>query len=650
MLTALSLLIVMNAPSAPANSPFLSPTFGDHMVLQRDKPNTFWGWTTPGEKVQVEIAGKKATGRAEADGRWSVRIKPPAVGGPYTVTVRGPETVVLNDVLVGDVWICSGQSNMEMGLTAVDHGQEDAVAANDPELRVFMAERQVGFVPHRSNDGQWKICTPTAVAQGGWGGFSAVGYHFGKELRERLKVPIGLIQAAWGGTSAEAWVSREGLAKFGDFDPQLADLEGRINRHEPALGTYTGLWLMDHDLGSRPGSHWEAEGLDDSDWTLTTLQDGPRAVGAADTGSVIWYRTSITLPDPLPEGMVTLSLGEIRLDDWVWANGKPVGNGSGQYPRIYQLWPGSLRPGKNELAIRALSPEAHGGFVSSPATQYLDLSNDQRVKLDGPWRAKLGFAIAEGTAKPHDTNPNPSVPTTLYNGMIAPIAPLAVRGAIWYQGETNSGRGEQYQRLLPALIADWRKQFGRQEIPFYIVSLAAFQPRKTEAGDDYWAELREAQALTAQKVKRSGLAITIDVGDAADVHPRDKTTVGHRLALNALALEYGLEIPYSGPVYRSLTVEGSSIRVHFDHTNGGLTAKGGKLEEFSVAGADRKWHWAEAKIDGDTVVVSSTEVAKPVAVRYAWQSNPAATLYNAAGLPAVPFRSDRWKLLSAGQK
>jgi sialate O-acetylesterase len=348
--------------------------------------------------------------------------------------------------------------------------------------------------------------------------------------------------------------------------------------------------------------------------------------------------------------MATLSLGDIHQDDWVWVNGKLVGNGGGQYPRIYQLWPGSLRPGKNEIAIRVLSPDEKGGFVSPAATMYLDLSNDHRVALDGLWRAKLGFAIAKDTAKPHDTNPNPSVPTTLYNGMIAPIAPLAVRGAIWYQGETNSGRGEQYQRLLPALIADWRRMFGGQEIPFYIVSLAAFQPRKSEPGDDFWAELREAQAMTAKNVKRSGLAISIDVGDAADVHPRDKTTVGHRLALNALALEYGVEAPYSGPVYRSLEIEGSSIRVHFDHTDGGLTSKGAKLEEFSVAGADRKWHWAEARIEGDTVVVSSPEVAKPVAVRYAWQSNPAATFYNGAGLPAVPFRTDRWKLLSAGQK
>ncbi len=300
------------------------------------------------------------------------------------------------------------------------------------------------------------------------------------------------------------------------------------------------------------------------------------------------------------------------------------------------------------IAIRVFTGAQAFSFLGNDDQVYLELADGSHLPLAADWKSKVSFNPVLASSKPRDTEPNPTVPTVLFNGMIAPLAPLAIRGVIWYQGETNSGRGAQYRRLLPAMIADWRRAFGQGDFPFYIVSLANFMARDPNPGDDYWAELREAQAMTAATVPNSGLAVAIDVGEAGDVHPKDKKTVGERLAANALAKEYGRKVEFSGPVLKAAKREGPGFRLSFDHASG-LNAKG-NLEGFAIAGADRKWHWAIAAIDGRTVVVNSPEVAEPIAVRYAWGHNPAASLYNGAGFPAVPFRTDDWPLLSANSK
>jgi sialate O-acetylesterase len=625
------------------------------MVLQRNKPNTFWGWTTPGEEVTVSVAGKKATGQAGADGRWVVNLMPPKAGGPYRVLVEGSigretagkpdravidirdkKSAVLEDVLVGDVWLCTGQSNMEFGLSQSLGGQAEVGAANQPNLRLFMVPRQVGYAPKAVNGGEWRVCNSKTVAQDGWGGFSAVGYHFGRKLQTELGVPIGLVEDCWGGTSAEAWTGAKGLSPLGDFAPQLAQVESLQTSGGPVFGTYNNLWMDQYDPGRREG--WQASSFDDSDWASTNLPGGP-----AGTRRVVWLRKTVDVP---ASGPATLYLNRIDDTDTTWVNGNLAGTTG--FDWAWRRYPVTLQPGRNVIAVRVFTGGQASSFLGGADQMYLDLSNGSHVSLAGEWKTKVSFDPVLASSKPRDMEPNPTVPTVLYNGMIAPLAPLAIRGVIWYQGETNAGRGAQYRRLLPAMIADWRRAFGQGDFPFYIVSLANFMARDPNPGDDYWAELRDAQAFTAATVPHSGLAVAIDVGEANDVHPKDKKTVGERLAANALAKEYGRKIEYSGPIFKAAKREGGGFRLSFEHA-GGLKAKG-VLAGFAVAGSDRKWHWATGKIESGSVLVSSSEVMDPVAVRYAWGHNPAATLYNGAGFPAVPFRSDDWPLLSANSK
>lgn len=616
--------------------PFLSPNFGSHMVLQRNKPNTFWGWTAPGEKVTVSVTGKREVGTAGADGRWVVKLTPPKVGGPYKVVVEGSKRVELDDVLVGDVWLCTGQSNMEFGLSQSLGGQAEVAAADQPNLRLFMAPRQVGYAPRSVNGGEWRVCNPKTVAQDGWGGFSAVGYYFGRKLQTELGIPIGLVEDCWGGTSAEAWTSADGLNPLGDFAPQLAQIEKLQSAGGPVFGTYNNLWMDEYDGGR--GDGWQAPSFDDSAWATTNLPNGP-------TGSkrVVWLRKTVDVPTG---GAATINLNRIDDTDTTWVNGNLLGTTS--FDWAWRRYPVTLLPGRNVIAVRVFTSGRPTSFLGNADQMFLEMADGSHLSLAGDWKTKTSFNVLTASSKPRDAEPNPTVPTTLYNGMIAPLAPLAIRGAIWYQGETNAGRGAQYRRLLPAMIADWRRAFGQGDFPFYIVSLANFMARDPNPGDDYWAELRDAQAFTASTIPHSGLAVTIDVGDANDVHPKDKKTVGERLAANALAKEYGRKVEFSGPVLKSANREGNGFRVTFDHA-GGLSAKG-SLEGFAIAGSDRKWHWATGKIEGGSVLVTSSEVAEPVAVRYAWGHNPAATLYNGAGLPAVPFRTDDWPMLSINSK
>jgi sialate O-acetylesterase len=463
---------------APAHArdsrPFLHPLFGSHMVLQRGIKAPVWGWTTPGARVTVSIAGKSASAEAGPDGKWMARVGPLKAGGPHTLKVSGPQTATLDDILVGDVWVASGQSNMEMSVADSRDAALEIAAANHPRLRLFKVARAVALSPRDTVDGHWDVCSPATV-----GGFSAIAYYFGREVHAKTGVPIGMLQACWSGTVAEAWTSADALAKMPDFATNLAK-----NR--------------------------------------------------------------------------------------------------------------SLR---NQL-------------LADPTS--VDLSNQ------------------------------PNLATVLYNGMIAPVLPFGIKGVIWYQGSSNASRAFQYRTLLPALINDWRARWDIGDFPFYIGQLYNFMPRLPEPKDDEWAELREAQSMTAKALPHSGIAVNIDIGEAGDIHPKNKQDVGRRLALIALAKDYGNKMEYSGPDYKAMAVDDGKIRLSFTHVDGGLEAKGGKLTSFAIAGADRKFVWADAVIKGDSVIVSSPSVPVPVAVRYAWASNPDCNLYNKVGLPASPFRTDDW--------
>ena len=619
--------------------PFVSPMFGNNMVLQRGKPNVIWGWSRPGEKITVEIAGHAATAVVGQDGRWQAKIEPPAPGGPYTLKIFSAEqTNEFHEVLVGDVWLCGGQSNMELGLARAQNGADEIKAADHPEIRLFTVRKNVAYSPAAVPAGAWKICSPRTVAEEG--SFSAVAYFFGRKLQDELHVPVGLVVDCLGGSPVESWTSPEALHQVKDFDPLLAEIERLRAKGGPAYGSFLMHWLDEYDIGNNV---WQATNLDDSTWQPVQLPGDFQTLSLSDAPCVCWFRKEITLPDPLPAGKATLLLGSIEKMDTAWLNGHWVGASSWvENPRAYTVGDGILRPGTNFLAIRVFRLKPHGGFLAQPGDLRLALGDGTAVPLAGEWKGKVSVDARPPHPLPLTWENYPTMPAVLFEGMIRPVAPLAIRGAIWYQGEANFLRAHQYRTLLPLMIADWRRTFGQGDFPFYIVGLPAFMHRRDQPGDDAWAELREAQAQTAQTVKNCGQAVTADTGDADNIHPKDKEPVGERLALVALAGEFGEKIACAGPTFTGAKRVGNAMKISFAHTDGGLVAKGGELKEFSIAGKDRRWHWAEARIEGDTVIVASSEVAAPEAVRYAWQANPAATLYNGAGLPAVPFRTDRW--------
>lgn len=631
-----------SAFAATNSPPFISPMFGDNMVLQRGKPNTIWGWAKPGQEIRVTLAGQTATTVTKTNGCWAVAIQPPAPGGPYTLAMDGPQHVEFHEVLVGDVWLCGGQSNMELGIGLARNGAEEIKAAEHPEIRLFIVNKQIAYSPVTIPEGSWKICSPQTIGADGWNGFSAVGYFFGRRLQEDIHVPIGLVQDCVGGTPAESWASAEALRPVKDFDASLAEVARLEAKGGPQYGNFIAHWYDEYDAGQKDNA-WFAPGLDDRDWKTVTIPGGFRELGVPETPAVAYFRKTVVLPNPLPAGTAKIRLGVIERMDTTQINGRWVGASAWvENPRAYNIGDGILTPGTNVIVLRVFKTKPEGGFESKGEDLKLVLGDQSEIPLAGEWQAKLSVDARPPHPLPAGFENWPTMPAVLYNGMIAPVGPLAITGAIWYQGEANAGRAAQYRTLLPAMIADWRQAFGQGDFPFYIVSLAAFMPHKDTPGDDDWAALREVQAFTARTVTNSGLAVTIDVGNAKDIHPRDKKEVGDRLALLALANTYGEKIPCSGPQFVSAEPIPGALKLRFEDTDGGLVVKGEKLEEFCVCGEDRKWHWADARIDGDTVIVSSPEVPKPVFVRYAWQSNPNATLFNGAGLPAVPFRTDNF--------
>jgi sialate O-acetylesterase len=636
------------APQPPAAPlPFVSPIFADRMVLQRGKPNAIWGWSQPGDSVRVAIGENSATATAGPDGKWQTRIQPPPAGGPYTVKIAGKQqSLELKDVLVGDVWICSGQSNMQFGLGQARGGAEEIRNANYPQIRYYVVGERVSYKPVDVPRGSWRLVT--AETMGGRGGISAAAYFFGKKLYETTHVPIGLVQAAVGGAPAETFTSIDALRPLNDFDERIAFFERQRQKGGREYGNYIMHWYDDYDAGSKNGS-WADPALDDSSWKSVAIPNGFLSeLGVAGVPSLCWLRKEVSLPETSAQSSGRIYLGNVDKMDTVYVNGQQVGSSSWvENPRMY--FARGLKPGRNVIAIRLFNVKPSGGFLSPPETLRLVLGDNTTIPLAGEWKGKVAV---DGRTQPLPPGYESvvSMVSVLYNGMLAPLAPLGITGAIWYQGESNAERAFQYRKLLPAMIADWRKLFGQGDFPFYIVSLPAYMHRKADPGDDSWAEMREAQAMAAKSVPNSCVAVTVDTGDADNIHPIDKKEVGDRLALCALGEHYGLEVPHFGPTLSSVERVPGALKLHFVHTDGGLVVKGGQLGEFSVAGDDRKWHWAEARIEGDAVIVSSQSVPDPKAARYAWQSNPLATLYNGAGLPAAPFRTDDWPGVTDNQK
>jgi len=645
------LLIVFNYENANAQLK-IAKIFTDHMVLQRGKEIPVWGWTQKGETVTVSFKNQKITAKSGIDGKWMVRLKPEQEGGPFDMNISNKKTQInLKDILVGDVWICSGQSNMDFELARCNNSVIEINNANYPQIRFFDVENTTS--PKLENDlksGNWKICNPETA-----GKFSGAGYFFGRELNEKLKIPIGLICSSVGGTAVETWMSADALSEFPVFADRIKNMdttsfEAQSKKAFDRRNAFVNeLSALDNGLNSK-GNEWYNINTNTSDWKKIEIPGFFEAAGVdlSNFDGAVWIRKDFDFNGDVTKASA-LSLGIIDDGDMVWINGTKIGETIDDYLKIrnYEVPANILKTGKNTIVIRVMDYWGNGGFASSAQNLYLQ-NGTEKISLAGSCLFKTG----------HDAMQIPMVtgnqtPTMHYNCMIHPLIPFGIKGAIWYQGEANASRAYQYRTLFPKMIKNWRQKWVQDDFPFYFVQLTNFMSASEKPQSSEWAELREAQSMTLS-LPNTGMACIIDIGDANDIHPTNKQDVGKRLALNALKLTYNKDIVHSGPTYKSMRIEGNKAFIEFSNVGSGLMINDlyGYLKGFTIADKSEVFHWAKAELfDNKTVVVYSSSVAYPVSVRYAWADNPFdANLYNKEMLPTIPFRTDDWELITKNNK
>lgn len=647
----------LRAQAPPAESVRLAGIFSDHMVLQREMPVPIWGWAAPGGLVTVSLAGKKRACIVDEQGAWRVRFPAMPAGGPCEMIVSGKDTLRLGDILFGDVWLCAGQSNMEMhmrpGPDGVLDAQEEVAAANYPAIRLFTVPRASRFEVQTDIGGEsWQACSPQSVLT-----FSAAGYFFGRALHEHLGVPIGLVNCSRGASPAEAWTSAEALRALPSFAATIEQLPAQIAaakldypEYARRLEAYRAL-TEERDAGQKDDQPlWADPNLDTADWREMTVPEYWENAGFPDFDGVMWFRKDVELPRTWAGRPLELGLCTVNDKDRTYVNGHEVGrfeqDAGWTAPRVYEVPAEFLRPGKNTIAVRVFDIGNKGGICGAAEDLWLrpsDNAAETPMSLAGRWRIEPGLdskTLPRAPAPPALLESSQRTPSVLFNAMVAPLIPFALRGAIWYQGESNVGRAAEYRTLFPAMIRDWRKRWGQGDFPFLFVQLASIGLVNAEPVEDAMAALREAQC-SALTLPNTAMIVTVDIGDEFNVHPRNKQDVGRRLAMAARNVAYREPIVGSGPLYRSMTIEGNRIRIAFDAADSGLdTADGRPLRGFAIAGPDRVFLWADARIDGQTVLVSNPAIPNPTAVRYAWSSNPPANLINKEKLPASPFRTN----------
>ncbi|MDR0506329.1 MAG: sialate O-acetylesterase [Dysgonamonadaceae bacterium] len=606
------------------------------MVLQRDMPVKIWGWADANETVKLQLSGQShQTFQTEADknGNWEITLPAQPAGIGYTLIINDME---IKDVMFGDVWICSGQSNMELPVHRVLSLYKQVPA--NPQIKQFLVPQTYNFHAPQTDfaSGRWATATPITVVD-----FSAVAYFFALELYDRYKVPIGLINNALGGSPAEAWIGEDSLRRYPHYYSELQRfkddklVEGIIvSDRERIHAWYDDLYRKDKGYAS---TMWYSDQLNTNDWSSMNVPGYWTQENAQPVNGSMWFRKTFSLPDSLSGQPAKLILGAIVDADSVYVNGQFVGATGYQYPpRRYDLATGILKAGENTLTVRVISESGRGGFVEG---KFYGLEfKHQTVDLSGSWRYKLGAQMEPLQGETFIR----WKPAGLYNAMLSPMFNYAIKGVIWYQGESNTGKPAEYQELFTTLIRNWRNQWKQGDFPFLYVQLANFMKSCASPTESNWAELRESQLKTLA-LPNTGMAVTIDIGEWNDIHPLNKQDAGERLALVAKKIAYKEnDVVYSGPVYKSMQIDGSKIILSFNHTGSGIMFKNdGENHAFAIAGKDMQFVWASAKIENNKVVVWNDNVAQPVAVRYAWADNPEnADLYNLEGLPASPFRTD----------
>ena len=634
-------------PAPPAEYIELPVLFSDHMVLQRNTLTTIWGKATPKQRVTVKFKDQISETEAKEDSSWVIYLAPEPAGGPYTLSVSGVETTIIDDVLVGEVWLCSGQSNMQWSVEQSAHAEREIAAANYPNIRLFSVDRTVSDTPEYTipSDG-WHLTTPETIPS-----FSAVGYYFGRSLYDSLQVPIGLIHSSWGGTPAEAWTSSEMLETLPDFAEAIAQkaASNPESTYEMVLSDWLKMVESQDDGYVDDKPVWASLDHDHSSWATMDLpllweEHLPGYDG------IVWFRKEFDLPLDMTGQDAVLHLANVDDIDITWVNGVEVGR-TQQYnqKRTYTLNSTLLKSGKNVVAIRALDTGGGGGIWGEAADMRVELPQET-IPLAGSWHYRTAIKLSDVAKRPPRPTPRHHTPAGLYNAMIHPLIPYRLQGAIWYQGESNAGRAHQYRTLFSSMIKDWRNHWDTN-ISFHFVQLANFQKQQSNPVErETWPELREAQTL-ALDLTHTGMAVSIDIGEADDIHPRNKQDVGYRLALNALHTTYGHDHFPAGPLYKSMTTLGDTVQLAFDYADNGFNTPDNRpILGFAIAGTDSVFHWAEASAKGNSISVFSPNVQNPIAVRYGWANNPVVNLYNVEGLPASPFRTDDWPLITKGAK
>lgn len=638
-----SIFILILIFSLPVISQVRLPQLvSDGMVLQRDSELKVWGWASKGEDVTVKFNGTTLTAKADNEGKWIVLFPSMEAGGPFEMEIKGINQITVSDILIGDVWLCSGQSNMELTMERASPLYQDIIKnSENSQIRYFNVPDRYNFKApqHDLESGSWQSAHPSNILN-----FSAVAYFFARELFEKYQVPIGLINASLGGSPVEAWLSEEALKEFPlHFEEAQKFKEDKlIKKIESSDQARSNAWyqeLRNKDLGFKnPKNPWYKPSLKDADWSVMKVPGFWEDELEEPVDGVVWFRKEIEIPASMVGKPAKLLLGRIVDSDSVYVNGKLVGTTGYQYPpRRYDIDPDILKEGKNTIVVRIINNAAKGGFIKDK--DYQISAGGEKIDLKGDWKYKVGARMQplEGPTFIRWK------PVGLYNGMIAPLLNYVFKAVIWYQGESNADEAEEYNELFSAMILDWRRKFEQEKLPFLFVQLANFIPPGNEPEHKGgWPELREAQLETLD-IPNTGMAVAIDIGEWNDIHPLNKEDVGKRLALAAQKIAYGEDVVYSGPLYQSMKIKGKKAILSFTHIGSGLAAKGGgDLKHFEIAGKDGQFVSAKATIKDDKVVVWNEDVSNPVAVRYAWAHNPeGANLYNEEGLPASPFRTEK---------
>lgn len=619
----------------------LSPLISHGMVLQRKSPVIIWGQAKPLTSVRLNFLDSNYEVTSDGKGYWEVTLDKLDHGGPYNmhISTEDGDKLIINDILIGDVWVLGGQSNMQTQIArTLDLFEDEVKDANCNEIRRFSVPEKYDF--HGPIDelsaGEWTEVNPESIYD-----FSAVGYFFAKKIYEEYKIPIGLIHAAIGGTPAEAWVSEETLMRFDRFqeeiksnkdDAYIKDIQDKETADSNSW--YSDLYQKDPGINGSE-TEWFKDECEDSDWKQIDLPRRFTATELEEHKGSLWLRKEIMVPEELAGKESKLFLGTLVDADDTYLNGEEIGNTGYLYPpRRYNIRQGLLKPGKNIITVRLIITSNIGAFVTD--MPYFLQVGDKKIPVSGTWRYKVGASMEVQKS----TTFFQYKPTGVYNAMIYPLRRYSIKGVLWYQGESNAGHPHDYKELFEAVISDWRKTWNQGDFPFLYVQLANFCPWREEPEVSGWARIRDEQRKTLE-VPNTGMAVTIDVGMYNDLHPWDKKTVGERLALWAENMVYGGSIVSSGPIYDHYEIEEDKIRLHFNHIGSGLQSKDGEeLQTFEICGKDKVFKEAKAAIDGETVLVQSQEVKDPTAVRYGWADNPEeANLYNKEGLPASPFIS-----------